>query len=173
MVAALLTFDRHWKHLTSTRLPLLAFLKHKFKMEADAEYCLHVMTELWDWPGGKVFSLDWQLLFASVRGALQATDPSMVGSKGWGVMGGSWGHWVGKGGWGGTGAPRGWGWPYLVHGRQPSGLWTAAAAVGNFLRTLLHANWVLGMGLIFAWPKCTFSNWLKWAAYAKWQTPFD
>ena len=46
MVAALLTFDRHWKHLTSTRLPLLAFLKHKFKMEADAEYCLHVMTEL-------------------------------------------------------------------------------------------------------------------------------
>ena len=87
MVAALLTFDRHWKHLTSTRLPLLAFFKHKFKIEADAEYCLHVMTELWNWPGGKVFSLDWQLLFASVRGALQATDPSMVGSRGWGVMG--------------------------------------------------------------------------------------
>ena len=27
---------------------------------------------------------------------------------------------------------------------------TAAAAVGNFLRTLLRTNWVLGVGLIFA-----------------------
>ena len=151
MVAALLTFDRHWKHLTSTRLPLLAFFKHKFKMEADAEYCLHVMTELWNWPGGKVFSLDWQLLFASVRGALQATDPSMVGSRGWGVMGGSWGHWMGKGGWGGTGLQGGGGDLIWCTAGSPQGFGRLLLLLATFCEHfyMLIGSWVWVLRLLY------------------------